>query len=59
MHANLSIPCKIKPQLNYKTSFALLGQIEIELRSNSKANRVLYLENLVTLYRDVKMITMW
>lgn len=59
MHANLSIQCKTKPQLNYKTSFALLGQIEIELRSNSKANRVLYLENLVTLYRDVKMITMW
>lgn len=48
---------KTKPQLNYKTSFALLAQIEIELKSNSKAKRVVYLENLVTPYWDVKMIT--
>lgn len=59
MHVNLSIQGKSKPQLNYKTYFALLAQIEIELKSNSKANHALNLENLVTPYRDVKMITMW
>lgn len=59
IHMNLSIQDKTKPQLNYKTSFALLAQIEIELKSNSKANHVLYQENLVTPYWDVKMITMW
>lgn len=48
---------KTKPQLNYKTSFALLAQIEIELKSSSEANRVVYLENLVTPHWDVKMIT--
>ena len=56
---NLSVQGKTKPQLNYKTSFALLARIEIELKSNSKANHVLYLENLVTPYRDVKMRTVW
>lgn len=45
---NLSI--QGKPQLNYKTSFALLAQLEIELKSNSTVNRVLYLENSVTPY---------
>jgi len=59
MHTNLSNEGKTKPQLNYKTSFALLAQLEIELKRNSEANHVLYLENLVTPYRDVKMITMW
>lgn len=56
---NLSIQGKTKPQLNYKTSCTLLAQTEIELKSNSKANHVLYLENSVTPYQDVKMITMW
>lgn len=59
MHFNLSIQGKINPQLNYKTYFALLAQIEIELKSNSKANHAFYLENLVTPYQDVKIITMW
>lgn len=57
VHLNLSTQGKTKPQLNYKASFALLVQIEIELKSNSKAKYVLYLENLVTLCWDVKMIT--
>ena len=59
MHLNSSVQGKTKPQMNYKTSFALLAQIEIELRSNNKANHVLYLENVVTLYWDVKMLPAW
>lgn len=43
VHLNFSTQGKTKPQLNYTASFALLVQIEIELKSNSKAKHVLYL----------------
>lgn len=59
MHLNSSVQGKTKPPLNYKMSFALLAQIETELKSNSKANHVLYLENVVMLYWDVKMLPAW